>query len=527
MDSEEITKSAISANELAEIYTQTIQDVEEGQIIQGRIVGITNREVFVDVGYKAEGIVPRSEFEESEKLEIGQSIEVLLESKETDDGLLILSKRKADRDLGWSGIINKYKEGDLIKGTVIRKVKGGLTVDVGVEAFLPASLVALKGFTNLDQFVGQTLEFKIIKINRARKNIVLSRRDALAQELEERKSRLILELQVGQVREGIVKNITDFGVFVDLGGVDGLLHVTDMSWGRVNHPSEVVSVGDKVEVAVLDFNKENLKISLGMKQRTPNPWSQSAQKYSIGSKVKGKAVNIVSYGVFVELEKGIEGLIHVSELSWTKRINHPGEVVSVGDTIEAVVLSVDPANEKMALGMRQAIENPWLRIDQKYPPGTRIKGKVRNITDYGVFVEIEEGIDGLLHISDISWTKRINHPSEMLKKGQKIEAVVLSTDGANQKVSLGLKQLNLDPWPDIAKRYLPGTVVEGKVAKLASFGIFAEIEPELEGLVHISELEGSGPLEQRFHVGDPLKVRLVRIDEEKRQIALSMKGIKD
>ncbi|MBI1975953.1 MAG: S1 RNA-binding domain-containing protein, partial [Candidatus Omnitrophica bacterium] len=330
----------------------------------------------------------------------------------------------------------------------------------------------------------------------------------------------------GQTREGVVKNVTDFGVFVDLGGIDGLLHITDMSWGRVGHPSEMVNVGDKIEVVILDFDKENTKISLGLKQKTPNPWTVAAEKYPVGAKVQGKVVNIVSYGAFIELERGIEALVHVSELSWTKRVNHPSEVLKIGDMVEAVILAVDPENQKMALGIRQAQENPWLRVDQKYPPGTRIKGKVRNLTDYGAFIEVEEGIDGLVHISDMSWTRRINHPSEVLKKGQKVEAVVLSTDGASQKISLGIKQLTLDPWPDIIERYPAGTTVEGKVTKLAAFGVFIEMEAELEGLVHVSELEGTGPLENRFKPGDIVRVRVIRLDEEKRQIGLSMKGVK-
>lgn len=513
--------------DLAQLYAETIHDIEEGTLMQGKIVRITGREVYVDVGYKAEGIIRISEFEDPKSVEVGQMIEVLVESKDTDDGLLVLSKRKAERDLGWASIINKYKEEDIIKGTVVKKVKGGLTVDIGgVEAFLPASLVALKGFTNLDQFVGQTMELKILKINRSRKNIVVSRRDALVKEIEEKKGKLLAEVQPGQTREGIVKNVTDFGVFVDLGGVDGLLHITDMSWGRVGHPSEIVNVGDKIEVVILDFDKNTNKISLGLKQKTPNPWTTAAEKYAVGSKVQGKVVNIVSYGAFVELEKGIEALVHISELSWTKRVNHPNEVLKVGDTVEAVVLAVDPENQKMALGIRQAQENPWLRIDQKYPPGTRIKGKVRNLTDYGAFIEVEEGIDGLVHISDMSWIRRINHPSEILKKGQKVEAVVLSTDGANQKISLGIKQLTLDPWPDLVERYPAGTTVEGKVTKLAAFGVFIEMEAELEGLVHVSELEGTGPLENRFKIGDIVRVRVIRLDEEKRQIGLSMKGVK-
>ena len=511
---------------LAQLYNETIHDVTEGEIVQGKIVGITSRDVFVDIGYKAEGVIALSEFEDPKALQMGQTIEVLLESKDTKDGLLLLSKRKAERDMGWTHIVSKYKEEDIIKGTVMKKVKGGLTVDVGVEAFLPASLVAIKGFTNLDQFVGQTMEFKILKINRSRKNIVLSRRDALVKEMEEKKTKILGELKSGQTREGIVKNVTDFGVFVDLGGVDGLLHITDMSWGRINHPSELVSIADKIQVVILAFDKENMKISLGLKQKTKNPWTQATEKYTVGTKIQGKVVNIVSYGAFVELEKGIEALVHVSELSWTKRVNHPSEVLKVGDTVDAVVLSIDLENQKMALGIRQAAENPWLKIDQKYPPGTRIKGKVRSVTDYGAFIEVEEGIDGLVHISDMSWTRRLNHPGEILKKGQKVEAVVLSTDGLNQKISLGVKQLSLDPWPDLVTRYPVGTSLEGKISKLATFGIFVEMESELEGLIHISEVEGSGPLEQRFKAGEMVSVRVIRIDEEKRQIGLSMKGVK-
>ena len=525
LENQQTTKEETN-QELAQLYADSIHDFEEGSLVQGTVVRITPRDIFVDIGYKAEGVIALSEFDDPKSLQLGQTVEVFLESKDTEDGLLLLSKRKADRDVGWGHIINKYKEEDIIKGTVIKKVKGGLTVDIGsVEAFLPASLVALKGFTNLDQFVGQVMDVKIIKINRSRKNIVVSRRDALVKEMEEKKTKLLSELQVGIIREGAVKNITDFGVFVDLGGIDGLLHITDMSWGRINHPSEIVSIGDKIEVKILDYDKENNRISLGLKQKIANPWTQALEKYPVGTKIQGKVVNIVPYGAFIELEKGIEGLVHISELSWTRRVGNPNEIVKIGESVEAVVLSVEPENQKMALGIRQAVENPWTKIEQRYPPGTRIKGKVRNVTDYGAFIEIEEGIDGLVHISDMSWTRRLSHPSEVLKKGQKIEAVVLSTDVANQKVSLGIKQLMLDPWGDLVSRYPVGTLVEGKVTKLASFGVFVEIEPEIEGLVHVSEIEEGGSLEQRFKIGAQAQVRVIRMDEEKRQIGLSMKQV--
>ncbi len=514
------------ATALEEFYEKGVTEaVKEGEIVSGRVVGVTGKEVLVDIGYKSEGILAVDEFDDPSQISIDDEIQVLLETKEDENGMVVLSKRKADRTLGWERIINNFKEGDTIQGRISRKVKGGMMVDIGMEAFLPASQVSLRGAHNLDQHLGKAYDFMIVKINRPRKNIVLSRRELLSQEREANRVKLMQEIAKGQVRTGVVKNIADFGVFIDLGGVDGLLHITDMSWGRISHPSEMVAIGDKIDVMILDINEENGKISLGLKQKTPSPWEGIEEKHPTGSKIKGKVVNLVPYGAFVELEKGVEGLIHISEFSWTRRISHPSEMLAIGDIVEAVVLNLDAGNQKIALGIKQTESDPWQGIAAKYPPETRLKGRVRNLTDYGAFVELEEGIDGLIHVSDISWTKKINNPSEYLKKGQKVEVVVLSVDETNHKISLGLKQLNPDPWPEIVERVPVGTEVEGQITKITSFGIFVSIEKELEGLVHITEinLEPTMKLEDTFNVGDKVKARVIKVDNEQRKIGLSMK----
>lgn len=515
-----------SEEEMAKIYGQTLKDFEEGQIVKGKIVTITPKEVIIDIGYKSEGIIPLSEFSDPHSLKVGDEMDVLLESKESEEGMVVLSKIKADRMHGWTKIVGNYSEGHLIEGKVAKKVKGGFIVDIGgIEAFLPASLSAFRG--NPNDLIGKTMKFKIVSINKSRKNIVISRREAMQMEKEEIKVKLLDSLKVGEIAGGTVKNVTDFGAFIDLGGTDGLLHITDMSWSRINHPSEVVVIGDKIDVVVLGVDKESGKVSLGLKQKTPDPWLEVETKFPLGSKVKGKVVNLVPYGIFVELEKGIEALVHISELSWTKRISDPSELFAIGDVVEAVVLSVDSQNRKISLGIKQMEVNPWLDVESKYPSGTKVKGKVRSLTDYGAFVELEEGIDGLIHASDMSWTRRIGHPEEILKKGQKIEAIVLSVDGANKRISLGLKQLTPDSWPEIAQKFLAGTILEGKVTKLTNFGIFVELEGEVEGLVHISEIERktSAKLEDSFKVGDAVKVRVLKVDVEQRKIALSMKEI--
>jgi len=518
-------KTSLFAQELEKFYEKGIKILKEGEIISGKIVGITGKEVLLDIGYKSEGILPSDEFDDPAQIKIGEQISVLLEKKEDENGMVVVSKRKADRTLGWEKIINNYKEGDTIKGKVYRKVKGGLMVDIGLEAFLPASQASLRGAQNIDQYLGNVYEFMIVKVNIPRKNIVLSRRELLLKEREESKNLLLKEIAEGQIRTGVVKNIADFGVFIDLGGIDGLLHITDMSWGRISHPSEMVAIGDNIEVKILKIDKDTMKISLGIKQKTTSPWEGIDKKCPVGSKIKGKVVNIVPYGAFVELERGVEGLIHISEFSWTRRISYPSEMLAIGDIVEAVVLTLDVQNQKIALGIKQTEIDPWQGISAKYTVGAKVKGRIRNLTDYGAFVELEEGIDGLIHISDISWTKKIINPVEFLKKGQKVEVVVVSIDEANHKLSLGLKQLTTDPWPEIVKRYPIDTEIEGNITKITTFGIFMELEEELEGLVHVTELnlEPTMKLEDSFKVGDKIKAKVIKIDNDQRKIGLSMK----
>ena len=528
------------SEELAQLYASSMRSLQEGQIVKGTIIEITEKGIIVDVGYKSEGIIAFEEFPEPQSLKVGDAVEVLLESVEDEEGLIVLSRRKAERAQGWERVMAKANEGDFVEGRVTRKVKGGLMVDLGgVEAFLPASQAFLRGFGNVDHLIGQTAQFVIIKINRPRRNVVVSRREALAKEKEAQKLKVFNELEVGQVRQGTVKNITDFGAFVNLGGVDGLLHITDLAWGRVGHPSEVVQVGQKLDVMVLGFDRQTMKISLGLKQLTPNPWDAAESKYPVGSRVHGRVVSLMPYGAFVEIEKGLEGLVHISELSWTKRPSHPSEVLKVGDEIDVVVLSSDRANQKMALGLKQTEANPWEIFAAQYPLGTRLKGRVRHLTDFGAFVELAEGIEGLLHVQDLSWTRRYNHPSEVLKKGQELEVMIVSVDAEGRKIGLGYKQLIPDPWPEIVQRYPTGTVVEGKITKIANFGLFVELEKDLDGLVHLSELPVRLPadettrtkegvvakLESMFTVGDPVKAKVLRIDDEQRRIALSLRRV--
>ncbi|MBI3615309.1 MAG: 30S ribosomal protein S1 [Candidatus Omnitrophica bacterium] len=550
-------EGAFMDDELSKLYEESFREIEEGQIVKGRIIGLTETDILVDVGYKSEGSISLEEFDDPSVLKVGDPIEVFLETVEDDEGFIVLSKRKAEKAKGWERLLAMAKEGDLLEGKVTRKVKGGLMVDVGgVEAFLPASQVFLRGFGNLDALVGQTMNVIIIKVHKARKNLVVSRREALLKERESMRHKLLDELEVGQVRQGVVKNITDFGAFISLGGVDGLLHITDMSWGRVNHPSEVVSVGQKLDIMILGFDRETSKISLGLKQLQPNPWEQVEARYPVGTRLKGKVVSLMPYGAFVELEKGLEGLVHISEFSWTKRPSHPSEIVKVGDEVECVILSVDRENQKIALGMKQMEANPWEAYVKEHPVGSRVTGRVQHLTEYGAFVELAEGIEGLLHVQDLSWTRRFNHPFECLKKGQEVEVVILSADPENRKIALSIKSLTPDPWPTIAGRFPTGTSVQGVVTKIAPFGIFVEIEKDLDGLVHLSELpvelpahlkgrtrrkpqapaspaavEAADPqgqavaafLETQFKVGDTVQARVLRIDEEQRRIALSLK----
>ncbi len=548
-------------DEMARMYDESLKQLQQGQILKGRILSITATEILVDVGYKSEGMISLEEFDDRASLKVGDEVEVLLDAVENDEGFVVLSKRKAERAKGWERLISVAKEGDLVQGRVVRKVKGGLMVDVdGVEAFLPASQVFLRGFGNLDSLLGQTLGVVIIKVHKQRKNIVVSRREALMKERDIVRQKIVDELEIGQVRNGVVKNITDFGAFINLGGVDGLLHITDMSWGRVGHPSELASVGQKLDVMVLGFDRETMKISLGLKQLTPNPWDKVGERFTVGGKVRGKVVSVVPYGAFVELEKGLEGLVHISEFSWTKRPAHPNEMVKAGDEVDCVVLSVDRENQKIALGFKQAEANPWEAFVREHPVGSRLPGRVQHMTEYGAFVELAEGIEGLLHVQDLSWTRRYNHPFEFLKKGQELEVMIISAEPENRKVGLSVKALTADPWHEIGERYPPATLVEGKVTKIAPFGIFIEVEKDLDGLAHLSELpiripphlkrtsrrpakgEKAAPagaetageasaeqvvefLQTQYRVGDLLQARVLRVDEEQRRIALSLKRV--
>ena len=526
-EQEKETAKEVGKEDFSTLYKESIVGVEEGQILKGKIIAVTPKDVLVDIGYKSEGIISMSEFSDPESIKVGDEIEVYLESKEDENGMVVLSREKAERAVGWERIISKYGEGDMVDGKITKKVKGGFMVDIGVEAFLPASLAAMRTMGNMNQMMGQVLPFKIVKINKPRKNIVVSRKDAMQQQREEDKKKVFETLQKGAVVNGVVRNITDFGAFVDIGGMIGLLHITDMSWGRVSHPSEMLAIGDKIDVVVLDMDKEAGRVSLGLKQKTQNPWETVDVKYPVGTKIKGTVVNLVPYGAFVELEKGVEGLLHISELSWTKKYANPNELLAIGDRIEVQVLDVDKQNKKISLGLKQLESNPWLGVENKYVVGTRVKGKIRNLTDYGAFVELEDGIDGLVHVSDISWTKRIAHPKDVLKKGEKLEAVVLAVDASNRRISLGLKQLTPDPWDDIAAKYVSETILNGKVTKVANFGLFVEIDQELEGLVHVSEIplaEGE-KLEEKFKVGDEFKVKVLKVDSIQHKIALSLKGV--
>jgi small subunit ribosomal protein S1 len=510
-----------------QLYEDSLKDLEEGEIVRGRVLKIDDKEVTVDVGFKSEGVIPVEEFPDLEGVKVGDEIEVFLEKTENQDGLVVLSKQRADFVKVWDRVKTAADNGELVEGKLVRKIKGGVVVDLyGVEAFLPGSQIALRQVQNVDSLLHQTMEFKIIKLNKRRRNIVVSRRAVLEEHRARQKSEIIQELAKDQVREGVVKNITDFGAFVDLGGIDGLLHITDMSWGRVSHPSELVSIGDKVRVKVLSFDPEKERISLGMKQLTPYPWDDVDQRYQVSTRVKGKVVSITDYGAFVELEKGIEGLIHISEMSWTRHVRHPSKVVAIGDQIEAMILKIDKENEKISLGLKQIEPDPWLTLDERFPIGTRLSGKVRNLTNFGAFVEIEEGIDGLVHISDMSWTRRIVHPSEVLKKGDKIDVVVLSIDKDARRISLGLKQVTDDPWPTLAERYLPDMIVKGKVVRLLDRGVIVDLEDGLEGFIPLSQLgiEGLKKPADSFKPEDMLDLKVTRVDTQAHRIILSAKA---
>jgi small subunit ribosomal protein S1 len=512
------------------------EEITPNQIVQGRVLRTDKDFVLVDVGYKSEGVIPLSEWDEGEAPpQPGQPIEVLVEDIEDtfgqlDDtrGMLTLSKRKAEKIKAWMKVMETVHEGDTVTGVVARKIKGGLLVDIGVNVFLPASQVDIRRPADIGDYIGKQIQCIVLKIDEARRNIVVSRRALIEREREEKKRKLLAELKVGELRKGVVKNIADFGAFVDLGGIDGLLHITDMSWGRINHPSEMVSIDQEIEVQILHIDYEKEKIALGLKQKQASPWENVAEKYPVGTRHKGVVVNVMSYGAFVKLEEGIEGLVHISEMSWTKRISHPSELVQIDDEIEVVVLGINKEKQEISLGMKQTQDNPWDHVAEKYPPGTIVKGTVRNLTNYGAFIEIEEGIDGLLHVSDMSWTRKISHPNEMVEKGQQIECRVISVDQARRRIALGLKQMSEDPWADdIPKKYSPGQVVTGTVTKITNFGVFVGLENGLEGLLHISELADhkvENP-EDVVKVGQQIEVKILRVDRDERKIGLSRKRV--
>jgi small subunit ribosomal protein S1 len=512
--------------EMQELIAKSLRDFKEGSIVKGRVLEIRPREVLVDIGYKSEGVIPASEFDDMGEVEVGDEVEVLLERLENEDGMVVLSKEKAAHKQNWDKIVKVFEGDGLIKGKVKAVVKGGLTVNIGVEAFLPGSQIDIVPPKDLQQFVGNTYDFKIVKINDERKNVVLSRREIIEQERAEKRARFLETVKLGDTVKGVVKNLTDFGAFIDLDGMDGLLHITDMTWGRLTHPSELLKIGQEIDVVVLDINKEKERVSLGLKQTQRNPWDKIEERFPVGATVHGKVTNLVPYGAFVEIEEGVEGLIHVSELSWTKRITRPSDVLTQGQLIEAVVLGVNKEEQKISLGVRQLEPNPWDIIEHKYVIGSRVKGKIRNMTAYGAFVELEEGIDGMIHVSDLSWTRKINHPSEVLKKNDDVEAIVLDIDKVNQRISLGVKQLDSDPWKEIDQKYKIGDLVHGKVTKLASFGAFVQLQDDIDGLVHISQLseEHVAKVKDVLKVGQEVEARVIKVDKAERRIGLSIKA---
>jgi small subunit ribosomal protein S1 len=522
------TGEQMDRSALAALYEETFRNFEEGTIIEGRVVAVSKDKVVVDIGYKSEGIIAADQFspEELQGLKVEDRLQVYIEEREDAEGNLVLSKEKADKMKVWEELEKAHKEEKVVEGRIISRIKGGMMVDIGVKAFLPGSQIDLHPVRDLDGLVGKSFPLKIIKINHRRGNVVVSRRVLLEETRDKKRQSTLSTLKEGQLIQGTVKNITEYGAFIDLGGIDGLLHITDMSWGRVGHPSELFVIGDKVEVMVLKYDRETGRISLGLKQKSADPWTNVAGKYPAGSRVRGRVVSLTDYGAFIELEPGVEGLVHVSEMSWTHEVRHPSRLVSVGDQVEAAVLNVDPNNRKISLGMKQTAPNPWDMVEAKYPSGTRIEGKVKSLTDFGAFVGLDEGIDGLIHISDMSWTKHIKHPSELFKKGQKVEAVVLRIDKEKERLSLGYKQLSRDPWEDeIPSKYRLGSSVAGKVTKITDFGIFVELEGGLEGLIHISEtgLEPPARMEEKFKVQDEVNAKIIKVDRDERKIALSLR----
>jgi len=519
-----------SMESVMDMYEESFKRFAEGEVVTGRVISIDKDHVLVDIGYKSEGQVRIQEFLDKSgnvTAKVGDAIEVMVEWWDDEDERVLLSKDKAANIKVWEAVKKSYDEEGTVKGTITNRVKGGFSVDIGVPGFLPGSQADLRPIRNLDDMVGKEFEFKILKYNRKRSNIVLSRRAILENELKEKRSATLKTIHEGKVVEGVVKNITEYGVFVDLGGVDGLLHITDISWGRVKHPSELFSIGDPITVKILNLDLENERVSLGMKQLNEDPWTTASEQYAVGSRVTGRVVSLTDYGAFIELEEGIEGLIHVSEMSWTRKIRHPSKVVSVGEEVDAVVLDIKPESRRISLGMKQVVPNPWDVISEKYPIGTTIEGKIKNITDFGLFIGIDEGIDGLVHISDISWTRRIKHPSELFKKGDVIQAIVLDIEKENERFSLGIKQLQDDPWASVAERYRVGKEITGTVTNLTDFGIFVELEEGIEGLVHVSEIskEKIKTPTEKFKIGDVISARVMNINSDERRIGLSIKRL--
>ncbi|TDJ52751.1 MAG: 30S ribosomal protein S1 [Nitrospina sp.] len=530
-DEEELTAEEMAARQEMEQYFETsLTNFREGEIIRGKVLTLANGMVTVDVGFKSEGVINLNEFPAAEKeLEIGDEVEVFLERVEDNDGIVVLSKEKANKIKIWENLVSAFEKEELIEGIVVAKAKGGLTVDIGLKAFLPGSQIDLRPVRNLEKLIGEKFEMKIIKMNKKRGNIVLSRRILLEEERKLARAGTLEKMEEGNQVDGIVKNITDYGVFIDLGGIDGLLHITDMSWGRVNHPSEMFAIGDKVTVMVLKYDREKERVSLGLKQITPDPWVDVETKYPIKTRINGKVVSITDYGAFVELEKGIEGLVHVSEMSWSRHVKHPNKIVAIGDMVEAVVLTLDKDKKRISLGMKQTEPNPWDEIEKKYPIGSEVQGIVRNLTDFGAFVELEDGVDGLIHISDLSWNRKIKHPSEVLKKKDEVTAAVLNLDKDACRISLGLKQLMPDPWDKVPENYPLGHVVEGTIIKVTTFGAFAEFGDGLEGLIHLSQLSSKkiAQTEDAVKVGDAIKAKVVKIDAAAKKIGLSIKAYEE
>ena len=525
MDLDVGLEEELSREQMEALYSETLQNFSEGEVVRGTVVEIAADRVLMDIGYKSEGSVPKEEFPDPDNINVGDTFDVYIERPEDENGMPVLSKLKADRIKNWTHIQRVYEEDGVIEGRIVRRVKGGLKVDIGIDAFMPASQLTWRPTGDLERYIGQTMELKIIKLTKRRRNVVVSRRKLIEEQRADEKSRLLSTIEIGQIIKGEVKNITDFGAFIDVGGIDGLLHVTDMSWGRVKHPSQVVSVGQKIEVMVLNFDPQSERISLGLKQKTQNPWQSAASRYPVGGLARGRVVSMTDYGAFVQLEEGIEGMVHVSEMSWTRRVRHPNEILTLDQEVDVMVLSVDPEAEKIALGIKQTQPNPWMELSQRYPIGSVVKGVVRNLTDYGAFIQIEEGIDGLLHVSDISWTKKVGHPSEVIERGQELEVKILSIDPQNEKISVGLKQLERDPWEAVIESTPIGSHVEVEIAKLVSFGAFARLENGIEGLIHVSEVSADriAKPEDVLAVGDKVSAKVIGIDPIERKIALSIR----